>query len=325
MPRRLDVCYLDPPSVHSADNLSRRLGERVRITSARAEESLQREYDVLIGGYPKRAHFQFARRNSVLIIPYSGLPLETRLALLDFPAVEVHRLPYNGQAVAEMCLALLLAASKDLLAADREMRRGSWMTSPPLRLLSGRTAIVLGCGNVGGRVLTLLSALGMRVLVVRRTSTLNDSVEGCEVFGVESLDRLLPSAQVVAVCLPLTPKTVDLLNEGNLALLPDGAVLVNVGRAEIINERALYNTLAKRHSLAAGLDVWYREPFSKDGVEVLPSRFPFRRLSNVVMSPHRAWRTERSEEERENALVSILGLAAEGRTLPYRINVELGY
>lgn len=129
------------------------------------------------------------------------------------------------------------------------------------------------------------------------------------------------------VNLPLTEKTLGWIGEPELALLPREAVLVNVARAAIVDELALFMALKEGRLAAAGLDVWYRYPPADARDNTLPSKFPFHELDNLVMSPHRggAYRHPENEELRMRALAESLGAAARGEPMPHAVDLEAGY
>jgi phosphoglycerate dehydrogenase-like enzyme len=104
------------------------------------------------------------------------------------------------------------------------------------------------------------------------------------VRGPEALAEVLARADYLAVTLPLTAETRGLLGGRELRSMKPTAVLVNVSRAEIVDEDALYHALAKRRLAAAALDVWYRYPSAPGPTR--PARCPFHELPNVLMTPH---------------------------------------
>jgi phosphoglycerate dehydrogenase-like enzyme len=146
--------------------------------------------------------------------------------------------------------------------------------------------------------------------------------------GRGALRGLLPRANVLVLALPSTPETIGLIGRAELDLLPGRAVVVNAGRAASIDERALYEALASHRLLAAGLDVWYRYPESRDRAQgVAPAHFPFHHLDNVVMSPHRAGGLGVGdvEDARVDALAALLNAATRGEPVPNRVDLEAGY
>jgi phosphoglycerate dehydrogenase-like enzyme len=186
---------------------------------------------------------------------------------------------------------------------------------------------VVGYGQIGQRLGIVLHALGMRVLAVRRhpEKLLPPGVPG-EVHAPEALHRLLPEANVLMLTAPLTEETIGLIGEGELARLPERAVLVNVGRGALVDQKALYEALSTGRLLAAGLDVWYNYPATPEAwADTPPADYPFHELENVALSPHRGGHANETEELRMIALAETLNAAQRGEPLPNPVDVGLGY
>jgi phosphoglycerate dehydrogenase-like enzyme len=292
------------------------------------------ETQILVAGRPTRDHLKSCPDLHTLVIPFAGLPVETRELMAGFPHINVHNLHHNAPMTAEMALALLLAAAKNTVPVDQALRKHDWSprytSTPPNFVLEGKTALILGYGSIGRRVGAACRGLGMTVQGIRRNPGDEPGV-----YALDALPALLPQAQVFIICVPGTPDTEGLIGEAELALLPDGAILVNVGRGYVVDEGALYRALKKRHLHAAGLDVWYNYPTRLEshlmGEESYrntpPSAYPFHELDNVVMSPHRAGGAGTYEVElrRMKALAQFLTIAASGQPLPHLVDIEAGY
>ena len=127
----------------------------------------------------------------------------------------------------------------------------------------------------------------MSVTALTRSSAADRAASmGLASFGqLDDLSLHLPTADFVVVAIPSTPETVDLIGARELALMKPTAFIVNVGRAAVINERALYEALRSRQIAGAGLDVWYQYPVP--GQKRLPSSCPFHELDNLIMTPHK--------------------------------------
>jgi len=277
--------------------------------------------EILVAGRMERVHLTASPRLHRVIIPFAGLPETTRQLLLEFPNLAVHNLHHNAAVTAEMALALLLAAAKFLLPVDRQFRQHDWTSryQPTSVTLEGKTVLILGYGHIGQRVGRACEAFGMKVLGVRRNPTATQ-------FGPGDLPRLLPQAHVLLITLPHTDETHELIGEKELALMPRGGLLVNVGRGPIADEGALYRALKDQHLAGAGLDVWWHYP--KDVAERTqrqPSTFPFHELENVVMSPHRGGDSLETESQRMADVARLLNAAAWGESLPNRVNGVVGY
>jgi len=285
--------------VHVADDLGdgalHELRSRcpgVRITGG-AEPPADAAFQVLVAARPSAQLLSASDRLWALVVPHAGVPAATRDALASRPDLAVHTLHHNAGPTAELALALLLAAAKSLVPADQAMRAGSWVMRfhppEPTLLLDGRGALVLGYGAVGQRIARALAALGMRVRTTRRTATDVTRDGDVEVHPAAALRTLLPETVALVIAVPSAPDTRGLIGAAELALLPRPAVVVNVARADIVDEDALYHALRVGDGLAAGLDVWWNEAGQlADAEGVAASRRPFHELPSVVLSPHRA-------------------------------------
>jgi phosphoglycerate dehydrogenase-like enzyme len=323
------VHLLDVPEAGALKELQSGLDPAIQLSMGRSLPQ-PADYEILVGGRPWKDWFTASPVLRTLIIPFAGLPPATRELLLGFPQIAVHNLHHNAGLTAETAVALLLAAAKFLLPFDRDLRRNDWTRRyqpNPSLLLDGKTALVLGFGAIGQRIGRVCHALGMRVLGVRRRAGAPEGLDyPAEVYPLEALPALLPQAQVLAAALPGTPETDGMLGDRELRALPAGAVLVNVGRAALIDQAALYRALADGHLRGAGLDVWYRYPESVEKrSQTAPADYPFHELDNVVLSPHRGGAADETETLRMRALADLLNRAARGEALPGRVDVAAGY
>ena len=287
------------------------------------------QYRILVNGRPSREELTASPELEALVIPFSGLPESTYALMAEFPSLLVYNLHHNAEAASEMAIALLLAAAKRIVPIDRTFRKLDWtpryQRSPSI-LLEGRNALVLGYGAIGRRVSGFCCALGMGVAAIRKTVQSRTTDHSVEIYPAHELDRLLPNADVLMICLPDTHETRGMIGEHALSLLPPNAILVNIARGAIVDEEALYHCLQEGRLFAAGLDVWYDYPQNKDErSHKPPSQFPFQDLDNVVMSPHRAGAWERMESVRMEHLANLLNFAARGEAIPNRIDQIQGY
>ncbi len=186
----------------------------------------------------------------------------------------------NTVAVAELTLALMLAALRRVTALDAGLLAGAW-TPDAVHLdaageLDGACVGLIGYGAVAKRLRPVLEALGARVVVHAR----REPDDGAKTLP---LDVLLSEADVVSLHVPATPETRGLLNAARIARMKKGAVLVNTARGALIDEAALIAALSSGHLAAAGLDVFATEPIARDSALL--------KLPNVVATPHIAWMT----------------------------------
>jgi phosphoglycerate dehydrogenase-like enzyme len=184
-------------------------------------------------------------------------------------------------APSEMAWALILAVAKRIGIEDRNIRAGGWQTGFPLPL-AGKTLGLLGAGRLGGAMVPVARAFGMDVIAWSQNLT----EERCAELGVRKVtkDELLSSADVLGVFLVFSERSRNTLRADDLAKMKAGAILVNISRGPIVEEKGLVEALRSGHLAGAGLDVFDREP--------LPVDHPFRSLDNVVVTPHIGYVTE---------------------------------
>jgi phosphoglycerate dehydrogenase-like enzyme len=317
--------FIHAPDEKHLEYLKRLLNGNIRITTG---ETVPADTQFLIDGRPSRDQLSASSQLTTLLIPFTGMPAVTAEAKRDFPQIAIHNLHHNAPMTAETAIMLMMAAAKHIVPVDRVFRTHDWSPrydSHPLMVLDGKTALILGYGAIGQRIGAACSALGMRVLAIRRSV---DAESPEFVYPVEKLHDLLPQAQVLMACLPGTPHTDGMIGETEIRLLPQGALVVNVGRAAAIDQAALYQALKDGHLFAAGLDVWYNYPTDKASRKnTPPADYPFHELDNVVMSPHHGGGGGDHEVEtrRMSAIAAILNLAANGDAIPHRVNLDAGY
>ena len=311
----------------TTDYLYSMLQDAVRLEMGDLPETPQ--YEILVAGRPSREQLTASPNLHTLIIPFAGLPASTQTIMQEFSHIAIHNLHYNAVPTAETALTLLLTVAKRTVPADRDFRQHDWTPryAPyPQQQLRGKQALILGYGSVGRYLRPLLEALGMRVWAVRRQATAADEANG--VYGVEQLHNLLPHTEAMIIALPGTPQTEHLIGGPELALMPPGAMLVNVGRAVVVDQYALYERLQSGYLHGAGLDVWYNYPASVvDRSHTPPADVPLHELDNVVMSPHRAGGGGNADIERLRmaSLAEVLNLAARSEPLPHQVDLSLGY
>jgi phosphoglycerate dehydrogenase-like enzyme len=171
----------------------------------------------------------------------------------------------------------------------RNINRG-----PHHRELRGCTVGIVGYGHIGREVARRWKGFDMKVMAVSRT--IRDEGNLVDWYGtVDQMDELLEQSDFVIVCAPLAENTRGLINAESFRRMKSDAIICNVGRGSVIDEAALYEALASKRIRGGILDVWYTYP-SDDEPNPWPSRFPFQKLDNAILSPHNsAWTAEMSD------------------------------
>lgn len=193
-----------------------------------------------------------------------------------------------AEPMAEHVLAMALALGKRLPQNQAALARGVFDQHTPTRSIRGSIAGILGFGGIGQASARLFRALGAGIHVINRSGR----AEQVDWIGtLRDLDALLSVADVLVISLPLTRTTRRLIGRRELAVMKPDAILVNVARAAIIDEDALYEHLGNNPSFSAGIDAWWQEP-ARQGA--FATRRPFFELPNLLGSPHNSGLTRGS-------------------------------
>jgi len=218
--------------------------------------------------------------------------------------------------IAEYIFGAMLALSRGFPTLDNALRRGNWLsqwglgipTPPPWPELAGKTLGILGYGRIGHALAKRAAAFDMKVLAIRRDVSRADAY--AQIRPPESLEEILAASDFLAITVPLTPSTKGLIGAPQLAQMKQTAILINVARAALIDEEALYSALREKRIGGAALDVWYKYP-STHG-QTKPSVFPFHELPNVLMTPHVAGWTDGMLEARATLMAENIKRISKG-------------
>lgn len=286
-------------------------------------------FEVLVYPTPSEEWIKASPNLRAVVVPWAGIPTKTREVMAKFPYVSLHNLHHNNFNTAELGLTLLLAAAKQLIPMDQALRKNDW--SPRYQptkaiLLREKRALILGFGEIGQAFSEYCLALGMKVKAIKKHPSDYQGDLPVEIFSMDKLHDLLPNTDALIIALPLTDETENLIDEAELNQMPKGSILVNIGRGPIVNQHALYAALKNGHLRAAGSDVWYNYPPSKDEVSnTAPADVPLGELENFVLSPHRGGMVEEVEMQRVQALAKLLNAASHGLPIPNKVNLQAGY
>jgi phosphoglycerate dehydrogenase-like enzyme len=262
----------------------------------------------------------------------------TRLKWIHAPTAAVHQLMFpdlvasrvlvtsstgvHGPVVAEHAIAVILALAKRLPQAMRYQAQHRWSQEqlwrehPRPREVAGATVAVIGMGHIGREFAPRAKALGMRVLAVRENPA--KGTEGADaVFAAGQIDEVLPLADYVLLCPPVTAATERMINQARLEKMKPDAYLINVSRGDLVDEPALLRALQEHRIAGAALDVFDHEP--------LPKSSPFWSLDNLLITPHTAAVTEKLWERHFQLIADNLRRYLSGRPLLNLVDKKRGY
>ncbi|GAA2255966.1 2-hydroxyacid dehydrogenase [Streptomyces ruber] len=213
------------------------------------------------------------------------------------------------QPIAEYVAALVLAMAKDLPLTWRSQNARAWRHRETRRV-AGSRAVVVGSGPIGRAIATTLRALGVTAAVTGRAPRPG-------VHGPEDLDRLLSRADWVVAAAPLTPETEGMFDARRFGIMQPSARFINVGRGRLVVEKALVEALSKRWIAGAALDVFEREPLSRED--------PLWDVPNLLISPHMSGDTVGWRDSLAAQFVRLYERWEAGEPLPNVVDKKRGY
>jgi D-3-phosphoglycerate dehydrogenase / 2-oxoglutarate reductase len=298
------ILVTGPTLADSAVALATRRDARVVMMKAYgtaeeiAEQAAREQADAIIvraGG--RVAGPVYDKSGSVKIVVKHGVGVET----IDLAGASQHKIPVmiavgaNALSVAEQALALMFAVAKSLSYLDRRIRDGHWDKATYVCTeLTGRSLGVVGLGNIGRTLISLVQPLKMSVHGYDPQVGTDADIPGVKLVG--SVDELMRHSDVLSLHAPLTPQTRHMIGRAQLAMMKPGSIIINTARGGLIDTEALIETLKSGQLLGAGLDTFEEEPPPKDS--------PLWALPNVALSPHVGANTDA-------AMVRVAELAVE--------------
>jgi phosphoglycerate dehydrogenase-like enzyme len=310
--------------VEGVDTLRRRFPEIVfdHATDDEARARALAECDIAYTWIMSAAELAVARR--LKWVHTSAVAVET-LALPELFARGVivsNTRGVQSTPIAEHVFAVLLGLAKQLPFVLENQRARRWAqndffgTRLPW-LLRGRTLGLIGVGTIGAEIARLGAAFGMRVLALRRRAggAAIDAVD--EMLGPGELDSLLQRSDVLVIAAPLTPETLNMIGVAQIERMKQGAVLINVGRAKIVDHLALADALHSGHLGGASFDVFHQEP--------LPADDPLWSAPNTILTPHTSGFRQGHWDEVIELFADNLSRFLCGEPVRFRIDPALGY
>jgi len=252
--------------------------------------------------------------------------IHTRSAGLDgilFPELIESPVPLTNargvfsDALAEFAIGAVLFFAKGFRRMVTSQMRGRWDEFDTV-LIHGQTVGIVGYGDIGRAVAARAQALGMKVAVLRRRPELmREAPCTTRVFGPDQKTAMLSLADYVVIAVPLTDETRGMIGDAEFEAMKTSAVVINIGRGPVIDERALMRALERKRIQGAALDVFETEP--------LPAGHPFYQFDNVLLSPHCADHTPDWKARAMQAFLDNFERFRRGEPLRNVVDKKRGY
>lgn len=243
---------------------------------------------------------------------------------IDISAATARKIPVGNtpgvltDATADFTWALLMAAARRVVEADRFTRAGNWQTWEPDLLLgpniTGATLGIIGFGRIGQGVARRAQGFDMRILYTSRHQCNPELAESLAVEFVP-FEVLLQESDFVTIHTPLSEETDHLFCDREFELMKSSAILINTARGGIVNPDALYRALSSGKIAGAALDVTQPEPIAMDS--------PLLTLDNLIIAPHIGSASRQTRDKMAQIAIANLVAGLEGKPLPYCVNPQL--
>jgi phosphoglycerate dehydrogenase-like enzyme len=219
--------------------------------------------------------------------------------------------------------------AKNIVNNDNDLRKGIWhgfSTREPTIQLRGKKLGIIGSGSIGWEIAKIGYALGMKIYAIKRKVNKIDLKKKkiLEFLGEnKDLRKVIKKSDFLVVSVPLTEETKEMITKKELQLM-NGKYLINISRGSVINENDLYEALKNNDLVGAAIDTWYQYP-GKEKSKILPGKYDFQKLKNIIMSPHTAGYSDKALEENIKEVFNNIVKVYCGEEPENQVNTELGY
>ncbi len=321
MDKNLKIAYLDRVTAGPIDLKERfsKYGEYIEYGDTDFGEVDERikDVDVVITTRIKlgREQFEKAKKLKLILITATGFNHIDVKSANEFGIKVANVSGYSTNSVAQLAITFLLNELTPVNRYYEEVKDGKWMdiTVPdyqkyPIDDVNGKILGIVGFGNIGKRVAQIAEILGIEVMVAKNTEK-NNAKTGSVIekggFLRYDLDEVLEKCDVLTLHVPLTESTRNLINLEKMKKMKKSAVILNLARGPVINQEDLYFALKNKIIKSAAVDVTSVEPIEKNS--------KLFELDNILITPHIAWKSEKSMIKLMDDVEKNLKLFLEGR------------
>lgn len=227
----------------------------------------------------------------------------------------------NSSTIAEHAWALLLATARKIPKYDAMIRStGSWPNVGQIKDLNvditSKAIGIVGYGAIGQKIAAYAKAFDMEISIFRKNPENGQ-------FSLLDLNNQVEDLDYLILACPLTQETKGMINNEIIDIMPSHSVIINIARGALIDEETLFNGLREGRIRAAGLDVWQNSPYGFSSQGTVPDEFTD--ITNLVISPHRAWVSKESFAVVAKQIAVDLDFIAKGKTPKNLVDLDRGY
>ncbi len=321
MDKNLKIVYLDRITAGPIDLKEKfsKYGKYIEYEDTDSSEIDERikDVDVVITTRIKlgKKQFEKAKKLKLILVTATGFNHIDVKSANEFGIKVANVSGYSTNSVAQLAITFLLNELTPVNRYYEEVKEGKWMNIAvpeyqkyPIDDVAGKILGIVGFGNIGKRVGKIAETLGMKIMVAKNTGeeyAKSDTAIGEDRILRHELDEVLEKCDILTLHVPLTDSTRNLINLEKMKKMKKSAVILNLARGPIINQEDLYFALKNKIIKSAAVDVTSVEPIEKNS--------KLFELDNILITPHIAWKSEKSMIKLMDDVEKNLKLFLEGR------------
>lgn len=299
----------------------RALDKSIKVTTISSLDKQEiakqiKDIDIIAGVQPVIPSIKNAKNLKLIHVFSAGVDKVLTPEIVKSKIIVSNSSGIHATPIAEHVLGFMLIFTRKFYDTFRKHQEKIWEANQNLTELRDKTVLVVGLGHIGTEVARLVSCFKANIIAIKQNTKHKPNFVD-KLYANEQLEKVLPKADFVVLCLPLTSQTHNLFNAKKFKLMKKSAIIINIGRGGLINEKELIEALDKKIISGAGLDVTEEEP--------LPKENPLWEMNNVIITPHHSGWSEKYMDRAIDLFCLNLKAYLKGEKLPNLVYKKRGY
>ena len=287
----------------------RALDKSIKVTTLSSLDKQEiakqiKDADIIAGVQPVIPSIKNAKKLKLIHVFSAGVEKVLTPEVIKSKVIVSNSSGIHAVPIAEHVIGFMLIFTRKFYDTFRKQQRKIWNKNQDLTELRDKTVLVVGLGHIGAEVARLASFLGANVITIKQNTK-------------NQLEKVLPKADFVVLCLPLTHDTYHMFDMKKFKLMKKSSIIINIGRGGVINEKEMIEALDKKIIGGAGLDVTEEEPLSQ--------KSKLWEMENVVVTPHHSGWSEKYMDRAINLFCVNLKAYLKRKKLPNLVDKKGGY